>query len=628
MAVFKIPLVVIGMFQLSLPGFRKAPAKPGCLCDARYFKEFTHDRQDTSARGGSRPLRHLSDAAKDAVGTALGTSRVWFTVAQGIITEVYYPRLDIPQLKDLGFIVADGTDFWVELRRLDNYTVNWQDEAIPAITVTHRHARFMLTLKISIDPERDVLLVDFKLEGDADLQLYLLAAPRIDENATDNQAWADEWQGHCLLWAEKAPFGMALTAVDREGRPALMQRSVGLAGRSDGWRDFHANQAMTWHYAQAGPGEVTLTAQLPRTGTLALRFASSREAAAILALQSLSAGFEAVWRQYCQGWQQWLKTQRWPAELETLLDAQTFLLLRRSATVIKIHEDRTFPGALIASLSVPWGETNTSRGGYHLAWARDIVETAGALTALGDTGHALRSLIYLIATQQANGHWLQNQWLGGKPFWQGIQLDETAMPVLLAAALAERDALADVRGVGDMARRALGFIVREGPVTSQDRWEEVKGINSFTLAMAIAALVEGSRFLAGREKDCALMLADTWNARLEAYAWVADTALARQLGVPGYYRRNAPKDILIHEGAQLEHRRPGNREYHPGKDADEQLSIDCLQLARFGLRVADDPAMVISARAIDRLLKTDTPSGPAVRPCRWSGRMPNSSSWR
>lgn len=586
----------------------------------------THPQETAPAPSGTYPT--WAPAAKDAVGTALGSSRVWFTVAQGIVTEVYYPRLDIPQLKDLGFIVADGADFWVELRRLDNYTVNWQDEAIPAITITHRHARFTLTLRLCTDPERDVLLVDFKLEGDAELQLYLLAAPRIDENATDNQAWADEWQGHCLLWAEKAPFGMALTAVDREGLPALMQRSVGLAGRSDGWRDFHANQAMTWHYAQAGPGEVALTAQLPRTGTLALGFASSREAAAILALQSLSAGFEAVWRQYCQGWQQWLKTQRWPAELETLLDAQTFLLLRRSATVIKIHEDRTFPGALIASLSVPWGETNTSRGGYHLAWARDIVETAGALTALGDTGHALRSLIYLIATQQANGHWLQNQWLGGKPFWQGIQLDETAMPVLLAAALAERDALADVRGVGDMARRALGFIVREGPVTSQDRWEEVKGINSFTLAMAIAALVEGSRFLAGREKDCALMLADTWNARLEAYAWVADTALARQLGVPGYYRRNAPKDILIHEGAQLEHRRPGNREYHPGKDADEQLSIDCLQLARFGLRVADDPAMVISARAIDRLLKTDTPSGPAVRPCRWSGRMPNSSSWR
>ena len=89
-------------------------------------------------------------------------------MAQGIITEVYYPRLDIPQLKDMGFIVADGTDFWIELRRLGDYTVAWQDDAIPAITITHHHARFTLTLKICIDPERDVLLLDFMLKGDAD----------------------------------------------------------------------------------------------------------------------------------------------------------------------------------------------------------------------------------------------------------------------------------------------------------------------------------------------------------------------------------------------------------------------------------------------------------------------------
>ena len=117
------------------------------------------------------------------------------------------------------------------------------------------------------------------------------------------------------------------------------------------------------------------------------------------------------------------------------MDVESLALLRRSAAVIKSHEDRTFPGAFVASLSVPWGEASNSRGGYHLVWARDLVETAGALVALGCLADAQRILIYLIATQQANGHWLQNQWLGGKPFWQGIQLDETAFPVLLASAL-------------------------------------------------------------------------------------------------------------------------------------------------------------------------------------------------
>jgi len=292
--------------------------------------------------------------------------------------------------------------------------VTWQDDVIPAITITHHHARFMLTLKICIDPDRDVLLVDFMLKGDADLQLYLLAAPRIGEDATSNQAWTDEWAGHLMLWAEQGPFGMALTAVDREGRPALLQRSVGLVGKSDGWQDFKLNNGMTWHYAQVGPGEVAFTAQLPCAGTLALGLSSSREAAATLALQSLSSGFETLSARYCQGWQQWLETLHWPAELEALLDSKSLILLRRSATVIKIHEDRTFPGAFVASLSVPWGEASNSRGGYHLVWGRDLVETAGALVALDDIVDAQRCLIYLIATQQANDHWLQNQWLGGK----------------------------------------------------------------------------------------------------------------------------------------------------------------------------------------------------------------------
>ncbi|HEX9208683.1 MAG TPA: glycoside hydrolase family 15 protein [Steroidobacteraceae bacterium] len=548
-------------------------------------------------------------AAKEAVGTALGTSRLWFTVAQGIVTEVYYPRPDIPQLKDMGFIVGDGAGFWVELRRLGDHAVTWLEQAIPAITVEHRHDRFTLTLNICADPERDVLLVDFALRGDDALRLYVLAAPRIGEDATGNQAWADDWCGRPVLWAEQGPFGLALAAIDDCGAPALRERSVGCVGESDGWQDFARHGCMRWHYAAAGPGEVALTAQLPRAGTLALGFATSRESAATLALQSLATGFASAWEAYAQGWRRWLQAVDWPPTLDTLLGADSLALLRRSAAVIKCHEDRTFPGALVASLSVPWGEASNSRGGYHLVWARDLVESAGALVALGCLADARRILAYLVATQQADGHWLQNQWLGGKPFWQGIQLDETAFPVLLGSALAERDALAPVR-VADMTRRALGFIAREGPVTCQDRWEEDTGINTFTVAAAIAALVEGSRFLEGRESECALMLADAWNARLEDWTWAQDTKLARALGVAGYYMRTAPQDVLTHDGAKHEALLIKNRAQSLGPAADEQLAIDCLQLARFGLRATDDPKMVASVQAIDRLLRTDTPSGP------------------
>ncbi|HXQ31590.1 MAG TPA: glycoside hydrolase family 15 protein [Steroidobacteraceae bacterium] len=547
-------------------------------------------------------------ATKDAVGTSLGTSRLWFTVAQGIITELYYPRADIPQLKDLGFIVADGAGFWVELKRHGDYTVSWLGEVVPAITVRHQHARFTLTVRICVDPWRDVLLVDFSLAGDATLQLYVLAAPRIGGDATANQASAANWAGRDILWAEQGPFGLALAAVDRRGTPALLQRSVGCVGESDGWQDFARHGRMDWHYAAAGPGEVAMMAELPRAGTLAVGVASSRESAATLAVQSLAGGFVTAWKAYCTGWRQWLQALQWPAALTEQLTPQSLALLRRSAVVIKCHEDRTFPGALVASLSVPWGETSSSRGGYHLVWARDLVEAAGALLALGCMTDAQHILGYLIATQQADGHWFQNQWLGGKPFWQGIQLDETAFPVLLASALAEHDALGQVH-VGDMVRRALAFIARVGPATDQDRWEENTGINSFTLAVAIAALVEGSRFLEERETECALMLADSWNARLEDWTWADDTALARKLGVPGYYMRTAPADVLTHDGAKHRPLRVNNRGRLEAA-ADEQVAIDCLQLTRFGLRAATDPKMVASVQAIDALLKTDTPSGP------------------
>src|SRR5204863_8243166 len=112
---------------------------------------------------------------------------------------------------------------------------------------------------------------------------------------------------------------------------------------------------------------------------------------------------------------------------------------------------------------------------------------------------------YLIATQNEDGHWNQNQWLGGAPYWQGIQLDEAAFPVLLAAALEERDALRGI-AVEDMVRRALGYIARTGPSSGQDRWEETEGINAFTSAVTIAALVAGAALLPAPGQGWALAL--------------------------------------------------------------------------------------------------------------------------
>jgi len=565
---------------------------------------------DNPSKAPAAAWRHpvWSTARKSCVGTALGSGKIWFTTGRGIVTEVFYPRIDIPQIRDLGFIVADDQGFWQELKALPEPQLEMEDPLVPLPIIHHHHDRFDFTLKICADPERDVLLLDFHLEGDAALRPYLLCSARLGEDAENNCAWVGDWEGRPVLWAEQGPFGLALTCRNADGYPALERCTVGEVGASDLWQDFHQNGRMQWSYQEAGPGEVALAGRLPRQGTLALGLGTSKEAAATNAWSSLAEGFQSRAADYSAGWKAW--HQRHPTHhCVGTLPAAAKTLYARSTNILKVHEDRTFPGAMVASLSVPWGESSDSRGGYHLVWSRDLVESAGALLALGATTEARHVLTYLISTQQADGHWLQNQWLGGKPFWQGVQLDETGFPVLLASALREAQMLGNVT-VTDMITRALHFIVHEGPVTGQDRWEEDGGVNLFTLAVAIAALVEGAGFLGGKAGDCALMLADYWNARLEEWTFARDTDLAKRFQVAGHYVRIIPEDILVQDGAQKEWVLIKNRAHDPHLSAGEQVANDFLQLVRYGLRSADDPHVTASVKVMDGLLRTDTPCGP------------------
>ncbi len=328
-----------------------------------------------------------------------------------------------------------------------------------------------------------------------------------------------------------------------------------------------------------------------------------------LAIASLLQPFDNLLQQHVALWQEWQaeRSERYavPLDVPPAL-ADEFLV---STIVLRSHLDKTFPGAMVASLSVPWGDSGNERGGYHLVWPRDLVETAGALLALGADQEARDTLRYLMATQLHDGHWHQNQWLGGTAYWHGIQLDETAFPVLLAAALDEREALAGIE-VEDTVRRALGFIARTGPATEQDRWEESAGLNPFTLAVSIAALVAGAALLPSPAGDWALELADFWNGNIERWTSVSDTPLAHRLGVEGYY-------VLVLPGQALDqrntfravipiHNRPGNEQVR----ADELVGTEFLQLVRFGLRRPDDPLILASIRVADALLETETPSGP------------------
>ena len=457
-------------------------------------------------------------------------------------------------------------------------------------------------------------MIESKLESDdPDMRLYVLLAPHLGATGHDNRAIVARHRGRRVLWAEHSPFALALAAVDEKQEDAIVRASSGYVGVSDGWQDFAHNGAMTWENLAAGPGNVALMAELSRRCVLALGFGSSREAASTLAVSSLMQPFDNLLHDQVSDWQAWhsrcaeccVRPRGAVADLE-----EQFVI---SATVLRTHLDKTYPGAMVASLSIPWGDSGDERGGYHLVWPRDLVECAGALLAFGSESEAQDTLRYLIATQNSQGHWHQNQWLGGHNSWGGIQLDEVAFPVLLAGALAERNALGGIR-VGDMVRRALGFIASHGPTADQDRWEENAGINNFTLATCIAALVVGSAFLDKTAASWALDIADFWNAGIEQWMVARDTDLARRAGVSGYYVRTAPASVIEIGSDALQEIVPiRNRADGAKLAASEQVSTDFIQLVRFGLRSPNDPIIQSSIRVVDHLLKVDTPSGTVWR---------------
>jgi glucoamylase len=246
-------------------------------------------------------------------------------------------------------------------------------------------------------------------------------------------------------------------------------------------------------------------------------------------------------------------------------------------------------------------------GGRLLAALADgkAIEPDFGLLAAGQSEDAGRMLAYLLASQQPDGHWLQNFYPDGSPFWQGIQLDEVGFPVLLAAKLGELGRLDGLQGIDGMVWGALGYLARHGPVSPQDRWEENAGASPFSLAVEVAALVVGAPFLPEPERAYALSLADCWNERIEAWTYSEGGRWADAAGVEGYYVRIAPAfaDGGLRGRVQVRDR--------PGETvgASELVSMDFLYLSRLGLRAADDARMKSTLAVAETLLRVDTPLG-------------------
>ncbi|WMS41927.1 glycoside hydrolase family 15 protein [Acuticoccus sp. MNP-M23] len=528
---------------------------------------------------GIAPTWASSD--KDFVTTALGASRLWATIGHGVINEVYWPTTGQPQLRDIAFGMLVG-DRFVDLKRERAYTLSTPAPHVPLLTIAHEAG---VTFEVLPDPSRDTLLVRYDVRGG---RLVLFAAPRLGETGHGNTAFV----ANGALFAESAGKALCIAADT-----PFETMSAGFSGASDGWRDLARNGHLEDVYTRAPGGNVALTAILPEgTGILALAFADTATGARTHALSSLGEGFDAVRSSFVAGW------EAWGAGLRALHpDPAVERAARFSATVLKIHEDRTFPGAIVASLSVPWGNTSDSSGGYHLVWPRDATLSAFALIAVGLIDDARRILAHLIAVQDDDGGWAQCAYPDGTPYWTGEQLDEIAFPILLAAKIAESGG-DELPGTRRMVRAAARHLLTKGPMSPQDRWEENPGFSPFTLAADIAGLVAAGPWLDPAERDEAADAADERNERLEGWCAAGD-------GAARHYVRIGPPaaDGGIAGRVQLRNR--------SGESiaAANLLGLEYAALVRMGLRAADSPLVRATTARVDAALRVATPSGPLYR---------------
>lgn len=566
--------------------------------------------------GGPGLPPNWSPANKTGVGTsATRESKVWFTLARGIITEVFYPTVDVANTREVQFLVTDGRSFLDEEARDTSHMVEYIDPSALAYRVinTALNGKYRITKSIVTDPARNSLVMKVSFEALAgevsDYRVYLLHAPHIKNMGYGNSGRIIAHQGRGYLFAWRENVASALTADI-----PLTRCSVGYVGSSDVRQDLTENLSMDWEFEGAEGGNITLAAELDLSKntvfTVCLSFGSSLAEAVMEASATMNRRYAAVEKDYTSGWKEYL------AGLNDF-SGSTFdggRLFRISVMVLKAHEDKTY-GGVIASLSIPWGETKGDKdaGGYHLVWPRDIVNAASAFLALGDTETPKRILRFLLRTQRVDGAWPQNMWLDGRPYWTGVQLDEVALPVILAWRLKKSGELAD--DYYPMVKRAAGYLVKHGPVTEQDRWEEHSGFSPATLAAEITALVAAAHWAGEKGEKCEseylFSIADYWSTRLEEWTFAECDCLSR--GNKGHFLRIvaepkealAPEEEVCHVELFLKNL-PRDFPHHQGEVVDPGF----LELVRYGLRSPDDIHVKESLEVVDEFLKKELPYGP------------------
>ena len=559
-------------------------------------------------------------SAKEGIGTAYHTScHVWFTLSHGILNEIYYPTIDQPNTRDVQLLITDGESFLHEEKRDLQHEVSYPERncLLYRLVNSDPAGHYRIIKHVLADPHRSVVLMHVRLEAPdvvlrRKLKLFVLLAPHLLRGGADNSAWVCEFAGRKLFHVAREGTHLSLGC-----HPDFVRRSVGYSGASDGWRDLVDNFQMDWEFRAAERGNVALTAELDPSQdewTIGVALGRSAQSSATKLLQSLADRFEVHRTGYVRQW------GRADIEAEYDLSDQTGDeggMYRLSRCILLAHEDKLFQGALIASLSIPWGEikSDDELGGYHLVLTRDLVQSATALLATGQSDTPLRALIWLACIQKGDGDFPQNSWIDGRAYWSGVQLDEIASPILLAWRL-HREGRLTTFDPWYMMAKAARFLLLQGPVTGQERWEEQSGYSPSTMAVVIASLVCASEFARARGENEAAEVTLTYADWLASHIedWMVTSRGEVVPGVPRHYIRITPCDptsIDPHPDVDtLDIQLANGAGRHPARNV---VGGDFLHLVRLGIRDPHDPIIVDSIKVIDEVIRRELPQGPCWR---------------
>lgn len=544
-----------------------------------------------SAPGRSVAADSWTTGNKVAIGTAVDSpaSPIWFTAVHGGLADLLYPRVDEDNLRQFGYLVTDGTTFLFDSlhdgiaasRLVDDRALLYQT------SVTDPAHGFVLVSDFATDPARPVVVMRTRYIGPARFHVYGYLVPHLLDGGKGQTGWFEGGRGY----VSKAGRWLAV------GSTASMTRhSAGYLRVNDGFDELRQFD-LGHQYQAAGPGRVTLTWEVPTADewTVALALGTTRAGVDQAVTASLARGYAALEGAYRDGW------LRYAARLDPIGGRATPLYYH-SAEVIKAAEDRQRPGAIVASLALPWGNAALDTPvdvGYRKVWPRDLYHAASGLLAAGDRETAINVLRFMRGQQLADGSMPQNTDLDGARLWTGDQLDETADAILLAVRLAEQ---VDAGTIPDIAA-AAEYLIGRGPSTEQERWEENSGYSPATMAAEIAALHAAAGWARTRHRDLQAVrwqaAADGWEAQVDTRTYVTGGPLGA-----GYYLRispdghpNADDPVQIANG---------------GGTFDQRQVVDpsFLELVRLGVRSAQDPRIVNTLAVLDAVDRGNGGVGP------------------